>query len=82
MCLLKDTDILYLRLMGKDTIILNSNEAISDLLDKRSIIYSDRVSDADIFTFGSSHRVAAPIDHDAVVRRGPIPGSRFLSTNT
>ena len=37
--------------MGKDTVVLNSDGAISDLLDKRSSIYSDRVSDADIFTF-------------------------------
>ena len=63
--------------MGKDAVVLNSNEAISDLLDKRSSIYSDRVSDTDIFTFGYSHKVAAPINYDAVVRRGPIPGSRF-----
>lgn len=34
----------YLNLLGADTIVLNSNEAISDLLDKRSAIYSDRVS--------------------------------------
>ena len=77
MCLLKDTDILYLRLMGKDTVVLNSNEAISDLIDKRSSIYSDRVSGADIFTSGSSYRLAASINYDAVVRRDPIPGSRL-----
>jgi hypothetical protein len=51
----KDTDILYLQLMGKDAVVLNSNEAISDLLDERSSIYSDRVSDADTFIFSSSH---------------------------
>ena len=38
-----DTDVLYLSYLGADRIILNSNEAISDLLDKRSAIYSDRV---------------------------------------
>ena len=38
-----DTDVLYLNVLGADQIILNSNEAISDLLDKRSAIYSDRV---------------------------------------
>lgn len=38
-----DTDVLYLDLFGKDMIILNSTKAISDLLDKRSKIYSDKV---------------------------------------
>jgi len=38
-----DTDVLYLNVLGADQIVLNSNEAISDLLDKRSAIYSDRV---------------------------------------
>lgn len=38
-----DSDVLYLNLLGTDHVILNSNKAISDLLDKRSAIYSDRV---------------------------------------
>ena len=38
-----ETDVLYLNVLGADQIILNSNQAISDLLDKRSAIYSDRV---------------------------------------
>ena len=38
-----DSDVVYLNLLGADHIILNSNEAISDLLDKRSALYSDRV---------------------------------------
>ena len=38
-----DSDVLYLNLLGADHVILNSSEAISDLLDKRSSIYSDRV---------------------------------------
>jgi len=38
-----DSDVVYLNVFGADHIILNSNEAISDLLDKRSAIYSDRV---------------------------------------
>ncbi|KAF9653254.1 CyP450 monooxygenase [Thelephora ganbajun] len=37
-----NSDVVYLNLLGADQIILNSNEAISDLLDKRSAIYSDR----------------------------------------
>ena len=65
--------------MGEDAVVLNSYGAISDLLDKRSSIYSDRVSDTDIFTFGCSHQVAAPIDYDAVVRRRPIPEIRLAS---
>jgi hypothetical protein len=49
MCLLQlisasaDTDVVYLNFLGTDNIIINTNEAISDLLDKRSAIYSDRV---------------------------------------
>jgi len=39
-----DTDILYLNFFGKDMIMLNSAKTISDLLDKRSKIYSDKVS--------------------------------------
>ena len=39
-----DTDVLYMRLFSKHLIVLNSSEAISDLLEKRSNIYSDRVS--------------------------------------
>ena len=38
------TDILYLRVMGDDIVVLSSSEAISDLLEKRSGIYSERVS--------------------------------------
>ena len=49
----KGTDILYLRVMGIDLIVLNSNEVISDLLEKRSSIYSDRVSVPTILMIGS-----------------------------
>ena len=41
---LPDTDVLYMKLFSKHFVVLNSSEAISDLLDKRSTIYSDRVS--------------------------------------
>ena len=37
------SDMVYLNIFGADNVVLNSNEAISDLLDKRSAIYSDRV---------------------------------------
>jgi len=40
----QDTDVLYLRLLTTDFVVLNSTEAITDLLEKRSNIYSDRVS--------------------------------------
>ena len=40
---LQDTDVLHLKLFSQDFIILNSNEAICELLEKRSNIYSDRV---------------------------------------
>ena len=38
------SDILYLNFLGADLIFLNSNEAILDLSEKRSGIYSGRVS--------------------------------------
>ena len=38
-----DSDVIRLNLLGAEHIILNSSKAISDLLDKRSGIYSDRV---------------------------------------
>ena len=41
---ISDTDVLYMKLFSKDLIVLNSSEAISNLLEKRSNIYSDRVS--------------------------------------
>lgn len=40
----EDSDVVYLRLLAKDFVALNSHEAISDLTEKRSDIYSDRVS--------------------------------------
>ena len=50
---LEGTDILYLRVMGDDVVALSSNEVISDLLEKRSSIYSDRVSCTAILTIRS-----------------------------
>jgi hypothetical protein len=41
---LQDTDVLYLRLLTTDFVVLNSTEAITDLPEKRSNIYCDRVS--------------------------------------
>lgn len=35
-------DVIYLNVLGKHTVILNSAEAAMDLLDKKSAIYSDR----------------------------------------
>ena len=40
----EDTDILYLRLLTTDFVILNTSQAVSDLCEKRSNIYCDRVS--------------------------------------
>ena len=39
-----DTDVLYLRLLATDVVVLNTSEVISDLCEKRSNIYCDRVS--------------------------------------
>ncbi|KAF4610220.1 hypothetical protein D9613_010340 [Agrocybe pediades] len=41
-CKKLDTDLLYLRAFGNEFLILNSTEAIEDLLEKRSSIYSSR----------------------------------------
>lgn len=40
----KDSDILSVKVFGMNLIIVNSLEAATDLLDKRSSIYSDRYS--------------------------------------
>lgn len=42
--LYEDTDVLYLRLLATDFVILNTSEVASDLSEKRSNIYVDRVS--------------------------------------
>ena len=39
----QDTDVLYLKLFSQDLVVLNSTEAIYELTEKRSNIYSDRV---------------------------------------
>jgi hypothetical protein len=43
-CALLLADIVYLEILGQKIIVLNSAEAASDLLDKRSALYSDRPS--------------------------------------
>lgn len=52
---LLDTDVLYVKLLSADYVVLNSSEAISDLLDKRSAIYSDRVRHPSICSLPRSH---------------------------
>ena len=39
----EDTDVLHLKMMTTDFVILSSPQAISDLVEKRSNVYSDRV---------------------------------------
>jgi hypothetical protein len=36
-------DIFYMNMIGQPVVVLNSAQAASDLLEKRSAIYSDRV---------------------------------------
>ncbi|CAE6441089.1 unnamed protein product [Rhizoctonia solani] len=38
-----NSDIIYLRLFGYDFVVLNSAQAATELLDKRSALYSDRM---------------------------------------
>lgn len=54
MLALSDSDMVYLNFFGADHIILNSNKAILDLLDKRSAIYSDRVRQSEPIVFTSA----------------------------
>ena len=35
---------MYLNMLGTDMVVLNSSDTIADLLDKRSAIYSDKVT--------------------------------------
>jgi hypothetical protein len=46
----EDTDLLHLRVITKDYVVLGSAKAISDLMEKRSNMYSDRVSRLKTFT--------------------------------
>lgn len=39
-----ETDIMYFNMFGTGLVVLNSSETITDLLDKRSAIYSDKVT--------------------------------------
>lgn len=57
MLMSSDSDVVYLSFFGADNIILNSNEAISDLLDKRSAIYFDRVRPSDVSALRSLNYV-------------------------
>ena len=67
--------------MGDDIIVLSSNEAISDLPEKRSSIYSDRVSGPTVLKIRSSHKAAASIGDDATVRLYDAPGCCVLTTD-
>ena len=40
----QDSDVLYLKILDTELVVLNSTEAIAELIEKRSNIYSDRVS--------------------------------------
>ena len=37
-----DSDIIYLNVLGTPILVLNSFEAVTELLEKRAAIYSDR----------------------------------------
>lgn len=38
-----DTDILHLNMMGTHMVVLNNTEVSKELLERRSVVYSDRV---------------------------------------
>lgn len=52
---IQDTDVLYLKFLTTDPGALNSTEAITDLSEKRSNIYCDRVSPPVQLAFYSFH---------------------------
>ena len=41
----EDTDVLYMKVITTEFVVLSSTRAISDLSEKRSNVYSDRVRD-------------------------------------
>ena len=43
---------MYFNMFGTDMVVLNSSEAMEDLLDKRSAIYSDKVGTPSTFFSG------------------------------
>ncbi|PIL32001.1 cytochrome P450 [Ganoderma sinense ZZ0214-1] len=51
-------DIVYLNLLGQSVIVLNTTQATSDLLDKRSAIYSDRLKSTVVSLIGWDWNVA------------------------
>jgi len=64
-----DSDVVYLNMFGADYVILNSSEAISDLLDKRSSIYSDKVRSLLIIIPHRFNSIPATSTDDGVVSR-------------
>ncbi|CEL53482.1 O-methylsterigmatocystin oxidoreductase OS=Aspergillus flavus (strain ATCC 200026 / FGSC A1120 / NRRL 3357 / JCM 12722 / SRRC 167) GN=ordA PE=2 SV=1 [Rhizoctonia solani AG-1 IB] len=57
-----NSDIIYLKLLGYEIVVLNSSEAASDLLDKRSGLYSDRfcpliITDQDLLNWSTAPTV-------------------------
>ena len=51
---------MYLSVFGTNIVVLNSNEAITDLLDKRSAIYSDKVATCMGFLHSGPDAIVAP----------------------
>ncbi|TBU37381.1 CyP450 monooxygenase [Dichomitus squalens] len=51
-------DVVYLNLLGQSVVVLNSAQAITDLLDKRSAIYSDRFKSTVVPLIGWDWNVA------------------------
>ncbi|CAE6474941.1 unnamed protein product [Rhizoctonia solani] len=61
------SDIVYLEILGQKIIVLNSAEAASDLLDKRSVLYSDRpflpmVTNSDLMNWSKNASIIPPND--------------------
>jgi len=59
----QDTDILYLNVAGQSIVVLDTAEAVTELLEKRSSVYSSRSVSILILrpTFSLSHSARMPM---------------------
>ena len=55
-----ETEVMYLNMFGTNIVVLNSSEAVADLMDKRSAIYSDKVAASITLLWSTSNAIVAP----------------------
>ena len=64
-----ETDVMHLNVLGTDLVVLNSSEAIANLLDKKSATYSDRVILDTAFSRSGSNMTAHSFPASVTVSR-------------